>query len=463
MERQTITSAEFKERLLLTDEMVRSKKVRYENSAILIEHLTVEGEVKIDALKLAGRSVIITDVHFSGSCRCNHAEMERVHFIACQFKLLGFIGSHAPATVQDCTIETLVLESSRAKTELLVQCKANHIKVYNTNLNAEMSTALRPLTSLSLKECDLHGVTLRSHGEDRSHTLRELDINDCSISGDLKLFDLKVDWLRIRDMFFNQSFLFLEHCTISHLHIEDLDVREAEVTFKSVAIAPSKDGALTDDSRVDKSASIKFAGLRTQELVWSLCDWSRTKMYVADNFIQKVATKGSTTPRHILPLHGNWKEVVDLYGLLEAQARSQGHTADAITNRSGGLKAYRTYLQKPKRDRMDRFTLWLSEQISDYGSNWFRALAVLTLSGLTIFLSIVLPFDDRVVLGVDSTTGEVLLQYAGYFFDFLSPIHAQNFMDMDLSGWPKVIDALSRVWLGFVIYHVIRSTRKFVN
>lgn len=180
----------------------------------------------------------------------------------------------------------------------------------------------------------------------------------------------------IRDMFFNQSFLFLEHCTISHLHIEDLDVREAEVTFKSVAIAPSKDGALTDDSRVDKSASIKFAGLRTQELVWSLCDWSRTKMYVADNFIQKVATKGSTTPRHILPLHGNWKEVVDLYGLLEAQARSQGHTADAITNRSGGLKAYRTYLRNPS------VTVWIA---SLYGSPNKSATMAPTGSGRSLF------------------------------------------------------------------------------
>ena len=135
--------------------------------------------------------------------------------------------------------------------------------------------------------------------------------------------------------------------------------------------------AANENSVIRGKTSVRLEESHVRELTWSFCDWSKTRMFIGSIVVSKVWLQGSSTPRRIVPIGNQWKEVVDLFGLLEANARAQGHTADAITNKANALRAYRTYLSRQRRDRMDRITLWLSEVISDYGANWVQALCIL--------------------------------------------------------------------------------------
>jgi hypothetical protein len=273
-----------------------------------------------------------------------------------------------------------------------------------------------------------------------------------------------VEWIRFWDVPLDHTFVRLEFCQVSHLHLNGLHAEQAYVSFKNVTFVEANTRAANEDSVTSSRPSVLILESKIQELKWSFCDWSKVRMKIGDIVIGKVKLQGSTTPRNIVPTNDQWKEVSDLFGLFESYARSQGHTADAITNKAKALRAYRFYLDKQGRDWVDRITLRLSECISDYGSNWLRALGVLLGTGLFLFVFVLWVSDNRISLGhIDFSTPSLALKYTSYFLEFLSPFHKSTFLDIELNPVSKLVDAVSRIWMGFVIYHLVRSTRKFVS
>lgn len=333
----------------------------------------------------------------------------------------------------------------------------------NTNITNDIAGVLKPQHTLEIRECSLEASTFYRVDEPGEVELAKLLISKCTAIRDIRFVGWNVEWIEISELDIERNLSF-EFCNVSHLRLNSITLRGTILEFKRVAFVESKSKAANFNSVIQTSKSFVIMESRLADVRWSFCDWSLIPMCIDDIVIDKVRLQGSSTPTRINPVNGHWKEVSDLFGLLEAYARSHGHTADAITNKANSLRAYRTYLGKQGRDRLDRITLWLSERISDYGSNWLKALGVLLSTGLILFVVVLLGSDNRISLGhIDFSTPSLALQYASYFLEFLSPFHKSTFLDIELNPISKLVDALSRIWMGFVIYHVVRSTRKFVS
>jgi hypothetical protein len=230
-----------------------------------------------------------------------------------------------------------------------------------------------------------------------------------------------------------------------------------------VNFIPSLGHDANQNSVIQSKVSFLIQESRIPEIRWAFCDWSIVPMYIDDIEIKRVWLQGSSTPRKVIPVNGHWKEVVDFFGLLEANARLQGHMADAISNKSLALRSYRVYISNQRRDWSDRLNLWLSETISNYGSNLVRATAILIALSALLFNVIPVTSDDRIIyFCINQSSGQVLTKYIGYYLEFLSPVNASDFLDIRLSDLGIIIDNISRIIIGFIIYQVIRSTRKFV-
>lgn len=436
-------------------------------SQLVINGVDVTGEVVLDGWDLATNYIKLDGVRFQ-HVRLEHEQVKNMHFYQCEFRALVIEDAYVPGSIDESQIEILRLENYSGPGSLLLKWPAAQIIVSHTTVSETLAEALRPSSSLHFVEgCSFQKLTLHQPDFDRTMPFTKFVISQCSISQQLQLSNWWIEEVTISELRFESaenSSLSFEFCRFSHLRMDNIEAYQSVVSFRNVSFE-KKSTALADaNAFINTRMSLLILDSQFEEMRWAFCDWSRVPMVIENISVDKVRLQGSTTPRSILSTSKQWKEVADLYGQFESHARSQGHTADAITNRASALRAYRIYLSKQGRDYLDRITLWLSERISDYGSNWLRALTVLLGSSLILFVLLLLTTDSRIVFGrIDSSTSTLTLKYAGYFLEFLSPFHSSNFLELSFNPLGKIVDLISRIWIGFVIYQLVRSTRKFIS
>lgn len=431
--------------------------------SLTIENYRVSGEVLLDAQERICNNIRVSNVVFEHVVRLRSRHVQWFGFLSCQFQALVIEQDFLPRSVGNNQIGLLRLEKYKGDGHTLVGYPAERIILVGTTVTSDIASGLRPKNVLEFEDCDLQNLTIRRGSEEENGLFEKLGISNCRVPDRLTISGWHLDWMQLSEVEVGGS-IRIEFCDVAHLHLDNLQGIDATVDFAHVSFITAQSKAANENSAIKSSSSLLLLESRLGELRWSFCDWSSVQMFIDDIVIRKVWLQGSSTPRRISPVNNQWKEVVDLFGLFEANARVQGHTADAISNKANALRAYRTYLSKQGRDPMDRVTLWLSEVVSDYGANWVKALSVLFSTGLALFLLLLAVADERVAFFcVDTSTPRFVLNYTVHFLEFLSPLHAANFLDLELNGWSRIIDIVARVWLGFVIYQLVRSTRKFVS
>ncbi len=423
---------------------------------------TVTGDLDFNGIPLAAQSIVFENVDFQHVVFA-HGQVQFMSFKECHFSILIIQDHFIPETIHGNKVELLRLENFSGNTMALRAIPANRIVVADTTVSADLARDLTPLNALKFDNCDFDGLRIYGKAES-SAPLIEFEICKCRVVKNLVLFNWKAANMLVSETELVNATLQFDHCTVSHLKVEYIRDSNSVICFTRISFTNSFSTEATSSSSIQSKSSIQLTGLDISDLRFEYCDWAKVPMWIGDLLIGRVRLQGSTSPKLIQPNNSEWKEVVDLYGMFEAYARNQGHTADAISNRSLALRAYRRYLKRQGRDPVDRFTLWLSEFISDFGSNWLRSLTVLLTTGIVLFTLLLLTSDERFRFGWDATTSpRIALDYFVYFLEFLSPIHSSSFLDVQLTQSGKLIDVLSRIWTGFVIYQLVRSTRKFVG
>lgn len=133
------------------------------------------------------------------------------------------------------------------------------------------------------------------------------------------------------------------------------------------------------------------------------------------------------------------------------------------------LDAYKNKIKKSK-DKGEYIILWLNEKTSYYGQNWLLALK------WTLYCSISLYFAYCVFLGflpcISSWKNiETFGRLVSYYPEFLNPIHKADYIADELVspksntnglglGVARVVEAISRIIIGFLIYQLVQAFRK---
>lgn len=379
-------------------------------------------------------------------------------FERCQFDVIGFRWS-MPKNFRECVAKRMELFGfSAGLAGYFVD--AEDIYVEGSAVNAEFLRQLRPKRELSFYECQVSGVLSLGSSPVR---LGKLELNSVTINDTFKIEHVNIEWLRFKDVKVERGGVVIEGGPVAHVVFDYVESKDFTLEFFNVRLG-SSNWKWQDHYKKGSELALWMVSSIIGRIKMTHTDWSQVRCFIADVRVHNLDLLGSTLPNRVEPLGDEWKEVANFYGQLERYSREQGAMADAITYRSWGLRAYRKYLYRQRRDWLDQLTLLFSERISDYGSNWLRSLTWLFCSGFIGLAIIVALADDRVELFTwHQSSPQLMLSYFSYYLEFLSPLHARNFLGFELEGWPRVLDAVFRVWHGFVIYQVIRSTRKFVS
>lgn len=463
MTQKSITAAEFIHLLERGSSSDGSSYMSDDGNSVIVEDHVVEGEVVLKGFGLASNNIPINKVTFEHAVRFEAQVVQWFAFLNCRFEALVIENSYLPRSIGNNEICLLRLEDYSGSPETLIGYPASRIIVSHTKVSHDLASCLRPSHELVFENCELQNATIRGSSSFEGKVLGKLQVSKCSTVGHLSISTCNIEWIQISELDLQETMRF-EFCAVSHLHLDNVQANGGAVDFGRVNFVKARTTTANENSYIKSRVSFQLMESRFAEIGWSFCDWTNVPMYIDDIVVRKVRLQGSSTPRQIKPVNGQWKEVVDLLGLFEANSKGQGHIADAITNKANALQAYRVYLSKQRRDSLDRITLWFSEVISNYGANWLQAILIFILSGLLLFILLLGIADDRISLfHIDSSTPKLMLDYTVWFLEFLSPFHSKSFLGFELRGWGAIIDTIARVWLGFVIYQLIRSTRKFVS
>jgi hypothetical protein len=111
----------------------------------------------------------------------------------------------------------------------------------------------------------------------------------------------------------------------------------------------------------------------------------------------------------------------------------------------------------------DSAMLGINKVFTDYGESIIRPVGGLIFFGFLFFCFWMQPLGIQFEFNIDLIDWIITKQAYGYFFNFLSPVHSYDVTNVNnctvkLFG---ISDFLMRLISGFLIYHIIRATRKF--
>jgi hypothetical protein len=135
------------------------------------------------------------------------------------------------------------------------------------------------------------------------------------------------------------------------------------------------------------------------------------------------------------------------------------HQLITIRRKSTPFKSLFAYLSLS----VDSLILSINKHITDYGESIIRPITSLLLFGFFFFWYWMEPLGIQFASTIYDINWMTTKQAYGYFFNFLSPVHSYEVSNIDghvikLFG---ISDFLMRLISGFLIYHIIRATRKF--
>jgi uncharacterized protein YjbI with pentapeptide repeats len=109
----------------------------------------------------------------------------------------------------------------------------------------------------------------------------------------------------------------------------------------------------------------------------------------------------------------------------------------------------------------DKVILLFSKKFSDYGQSFIKPLFWLLMGHYILFLiALLLNGFDPVHISFSEPTSEGFEQAFEKFFIYINPLRR---LETSLSGYLIVLDLIMRIWSSYMIYNLIRASRRFIS
>jgi hypothetical protein len=160
----------------------------------------------------------------------------------------------------------------------------------------------------------------------------------------------------------------------------------------------------------------------------------------------------------------------EFYRQIKQALKSNGNQIDSLIFQARELSAYNQELEVSERTSIgDKAIMWISKT-NDYGLNWIKP--VLIVFGITflVYLSLLPYLSDKIsyspaVYFIDlKNTWNAFTSNFNVFWQLFNPIRKikDTFTRTD-SSWIYCLDLLHRIFLGIMIFQIIKAFRKFVS
>jgi hypothetical protein len=219
------------------------------------------------------------------------------------------------------------------------------------------------------------------------------------------------------------------------------------------------------------------------------CDLGTTKFneFDFDSFI-KIRIDNATLDK-IKPTSSNWfkeealeigdgtltkqeefKRKREIYRQIKQALKNNGNQIDSLIFQAREMSSYRNELKNSKKYKWaDRIVMTVSRS-NDYGLNWGKPVIIVLAVTFIIYI-ILLPYlSNKIAYSLSFTledfknTEDAFYSNLKTFWQLFNPIRKMDdtFGKVD-SGWIYCLDLLHRIFLGIMIFQIIKAFRKYVT
>ena len=165
-----------------------------------------------------------------------------------------------------------------------------------------------------------------------------------------------------------------------------------------------------------------------------------------------------------------YKRKREVYRQIKQALKSNGNQIDSLTFQARELSTYKKELEISNEKTFgDKIIMWVSET-NDFGLNWLKPICIIFFITFIIYL-IILPSistdigytfaknltDLRNTWTAISSNGKILWQ-------LFNPIRKMDdIYGKNANGWVYFVDLIHRIFLGVMIFQIIKAFRKFVS
>jgi uncharacterized protein YjbI with pentapeptide repeats len=109
----------------------------------------------------------------------------------------------------------------------------------------------------------------------------------------------------------------------------------------------------------------------------------------------------------------------------------------------------------------DKLILYFSRSFSDYGTNFGKALRWFLLINVAVTILLINIYNiDELYFSFEDSSWGAFWQAIKLFLNQLNPLHK---FDQSLPGHAVLLDLFGRIFSSYLIYHLIRTSRRFVR
>lgn len=165
-----------------------------------------------------------------------------------------------------------------------------------------------------------------------------------------------------------------------------------------------------------------------------------------------------------------YKRKRDVYRQIKQALKNNGNQIDSLTFQARELSTYKKELEiSTEKTFGDKIIMWVSET-NDFGLNWIKPVYIVFLTTLIIYL-IILPSiskDTGYTFAKNSTdvknTFNAFLSNGKILWQLFNPIRKMDDVYCEnANGWIYLVDLLHRIFLGIMIFQIIKAFRKYVS
>lgn len=273
---------------------------------------------------------------------------------------------------------------------------------------------------------------------------------------------------------------------VNHTYISGIN-QNLKLLFKSMSF---RFFMINDFTNYSDISFDKCNGYDDSTLNLSNCDLGSTKFneFAFDSFI-KIRIDNATLDK-INPTSSSWfedealeigdgtqikqekfKRKREIYRQIKQALKNNGNQIDSLIFQAREMSSYRNELKNSKNYKWtDRIVMSVSLS-NDYGLNWGKPFLIILGVTIIVYLIILPSISDTIdytiaknCADINNTSNEII-NNSKVFWQLFNPIRQVKltFGDNVESGWIYFLDLMHRIFLGIMIFQIIKAFRKHVS
>ncbi|WP_306568657.1 hypothetical protein, partial [Flavobacterium lindanitolerans] len=161
----------------------------------------------------------------------------------------------------------------------------------------------------------------------------------------------------------------------------------------------------------------------------------------------------------------------EIYRQLKQALKNHGNQIDSLIFQARELKCMRDELNNSKKYNWDERLIMTVSQSNDYGLSWSKPVGIVFFITFLLYITILPAISDKILFSFSlvnkdiTQTWDVFINNFKTFWNLFNPVRRFDltYGETIQSDWIYFLDLLHRIFLGIMIFQIIKAFRKYIS